>query len=505
MKNRQNQLPYAQGGYPGTLVIFTCVEAVISVIFCAAALISMISEQTVLSAVSVLVTGSMTVNTILTVLLYRGLRTLYHGGRGGAVLAAKACKGRRIVLWLTYLLEVLISVVTLVISRGFGFVIYLVKDLILLLVLLPFHFYYKDAEKILRCAANEENGQPVQSAKAGHFSALCISFAVLLGLAMVLFAANALNVISALRETFYYLPAYMIRMIFVVLYFSAVRFLVIHKCYRGFLDAHKGNDGRGTPHRPRISVIPTVCVLASILFGMMFALKASLLPDFIRYFPYCDLDEKLEQLVLMGAYFLLSIAAVCRPGRLSRTVTAAAGSALMAGYYLRAVIQPIAIRGIFLDFDSVLMFVINALHTGFYALVLMTAIAGRSGKKASDRTAAMLRGLAIAFTAAGLFLTVASRIRAGYFPMDKIIDDVFRYAMSMTAMLGLARTFTVTAEDGAVPAAWGTECEAAALTGVRKPVVKPAAPVFTKERPGNAAAFRMTGSRLGNPLNAQEY
>ena len=89
--------------------------------------------------------------------------------------------------------------------------------------------------------------------------------------------------------------------------------------------------------------------------------------------------------------------------------------------------------------------------------------------------------------------------------MDKIIDDVFRYAMSMTAMLGLARTFTVTAEDGAVPAAWGTECEAAALTGVRKPVVKPAAPVFTKERPGNAAAFRMTGSRLGNPLNAQEY
>ena len=458
MFNRQrSSLPYAQGGFPGTLVVFTCIEAVISVLACILSLISLITVRAAMSLNTFLSLGSMAVNTVLSVNLFRGLRMIRNGDHGGAAIASGACKGRRIMLWVVLALEVLAGLIALTQSGGYGFGVLLLTDLILLAIMIPFHFYYKDAEMIFDHISYEESGGMPRSAGVGHFSALCVTFAVLLFAVLVLCATSVLNLNSYLGS-YSYSMGDISEFIYMLLFFSIARFLVINKCFLGFKRSHEGTD-RETLQPTGHSIFPTICVLASILYGLLFVLQITSLLQVFEYYSRRNSEVVIWRAALTIGFLALSIALTCRPGSLARTGTAVTGSGLVAAVYIYSLVQSFSEGRMQIEFATMLQLVSIIAVIAFYVLALTAALTGRDGKPVQDWMTKALRGMAVGYIAAQAIPLIVDMIDYGYYTFWDIVGYLVSFSITLVAMLGLIRMFSIPAESTAEPmeSEWETD------------------------------------------------
>ena len=454
MENRQRgPLPYARGGFPGSLVILTGIEAVSTVISAVLTLIGLFTaRQFNLSVILALV--MMAVNVILAVNLFRGLYRIRRGVSGGAALAEGACKGHRILLWLVFAGEIIIQFIGLInVSRygsaGTGFLALLLTDAILLAILLPFIFYYKDAELILQNVGMEEGGTAMQTFGVGHFSGLCCTFAGLLAVVLILCETAVIDIRSSIRSLYYFdsdIISFFDTIIPLLLVFAIARFLIVNMCYRGYLRSHQGVSKEDTVLRPSgLRVFPTVCVLGSVCLGCLFAEEAGMLITYIRR--GADTAPILLVLVLTAAFLLLSIALMNRPGRPGRSLAAAIGSALGAGAYVYMMIRRFSNGWTISDFQGFTLTAGNVMTVVFFVLVFISALTAMN-RPATDSWTLLVRiaGIAaVAFNTLNSFVAAANR--GSETMVLSFLLTLIDAVILLTAFLGLARTFNVDPEE----------------------------------------------------------
>ena len=335
-KRAGNSLPYIRGGPPGALYGLFAISAALSVLSSIGALISffmsigngsvgrLFSNGYVIEGLFQLAAPVFSI--FMTVLAFRlviGARNLRSGMPGGADMAAKAYRGNLIILWIVlgcYLLIVMINIFRTGSSGSFlGF---LLASAFSVLLILPAHYYLKNAERIMAHISSEDYSKRISMPyRTGDISGLSIVFGVLLLVAAGLSACGIIPLTDLYRGNYHYTEL-ISQIVIWILYLGAARALLGNVCWLGFRRSHQIAWKSQENHRFRPAYYSTDSafgVMGSILFGWLVLNSLITLMSILRY-SSSSADQIARSAQPVAAYLFLGAATMRRKSRTLWTV-----------------------------------------------------------------------------------------------------------------------------------------------------------------------------------------
>ena len=371
-KRTASPLPYVRGGIPDAFRILLCAEAVLGILACLASVFPSIIRLTE-GTWTVLLTFPLSVfGTVLSVKMYLGLRRLSRGDANGADTAKSACRGKRIMVWLSFVMIIILEIAALG-DRTYGVLAILLSAGLSLAVILPLHFYYQDAEQALEHVFGEAcSGKPTAPRGLGRLPVLCIILGALL---MILSTVMSLGLVSlpyyASRDS---LLSQVFSMLSMFLFFGGARYLLLNLCLQGFRRSHAlCGDGEPASFAPAgYGDSPSLCILGSVIFGW-FAFSVLLYlvryPVVWRYRP--DFGTVVRELFYISSCVLLGLSLMRRRGRYILALSGAAGMAFF--HLLHLVMFNSSRTGLASQFGTLLMLF-------FYGALIVAFILRKAGK-----------------------------------------------------------------------------------------------------------------------------
>ena len=453
-KPKECRLPYVNGGTPGALFAFTCAEAILGLIICAASVISsVVSLSSGGGSISLVSIPLSVYSVILSFRAFLGLKKLRRDDCSGASDVAGVCRKRIILIWVLFSLAVIIELASVLGSRmyvGASLLGVLLGAGLSLLFILPLVFYYSDAEKTMNHIADEGfSGKAVLPMELGRLPVMCIIFAALLLLFSALFVVGVIPMSYELRS--------FVAVIGLFLYLSGARYLLVCLCYRGFNRAHAllRTDENASFTPAGYSDAPAFCVLGSVFFGW-FAFEAvcsfigyAAISGYLKYYSFLDI---FTNLIAIASYILLALALMRRPGRGILSLIGGGGLLLRSIYCL--------INAVGISYGSDLYRIMAparwAILLLFWLIFIISTVIRIRGKKVPRTLRIIMIVIAALCVTAELTCTLSLTVSV------YTIFDIMGTGIYLAALLALVRMLRIPG----VPEGDGKEKEETTFPGV---------------------------------------